>query len=111
MRADHPDRRHLGVRGRRRVAVDAALHRRGRLSLGLRHLVAAGGLLPDGTGQARGPREQRLTPPFVGDGALTSPEPQAHLRGANVFAVKFVTDTVIPDTTVVLRTSVDNWTD
>jgi hypothetical protein len=28
-----------------------------------------------------------------------------------VFTVKFVTDTVIPDTTVVLRTSVDNWTD
>jgi len=28
-----------------------------------------------------------------------------------VFTIRFVTDTVIPDTTVVLRTSVDNWTD
>jgi hypothetical protein len=28
-----------------------------------------------------------------------------------MFTVQFVTDTVIPDTTVVLRTSVDNWVD
>jgi GMC oxidoreductase len=28
-----------------------------------------------------------------------------------VFTIRFVTDTVIPDTDVVLRTSVDNWTD
>jgi len=28
-----------------------------------------------------------------------------------VFTIRFVTDTVIPDTDVVLRISVDNWTD
>lgn len=28
-----------------------------------------------------------------------------------MFTIQFVTDTVIPDTTVVLRTSVDNWVD
>jgi len=33
------------------------------------------------------------------------------MRGANVFTIRFVTDTVIPDTNVVFRTSVDNWAD
>jgi len=28
-----------------------------------------------------------------------------------VFTIRFVTDTVIPDTNVVFRTSVDNWAD
>ena len=38
----HPGRRSLGLRGRRNLAIDPALHRGSRFRLGLRHLLAGG---------------------------------------------------------------------